>query len=68
MQQFFLGYAQNWCSEWRPELERLVATTDPHSPSRFRANGALVNLPDFGKAFHCKAGQPMTPAKTCRVW
>ena len=68
VQEFFVGFAQNWCSEWRPELERLIATTDPHSPARFRANGVLVNMPEFGKAFSCKAGQPMMPAKTCRVW
>jgi putative endopeptidase len=68
VQQVFVGFAQDWCSEWRPELERLIATTDPHSPDRFRANGVLVNTPEFGKAFGCKAGQPMTPAKVCRVW
>ena len=68
IQQFFLGFAQDWCSDWRPEFERLIATTDPHAPDRFRANGTLVNMPEFGKAFHCKAGQPMVPAKTCRVW
>jgi putative endopeptidase len=68
VQQVFLGFAQDWCSKWRPELERLVATTDPHSPDRFRTNGVLVNMPEFGKAFGCKVGQPMEPAKTCRVW
>jgi putative endopeptidase len=68
LQEFFLGFAQDWCAVWRPELERLVATTDPHSPSRFRANGVLVNMPEFGKAFGCKAGQPMVAAKACRVW
>jgi len=68
LQQLFLGFGQDWCSQWRPELERLVATTDPHSPSRFRANGVLVNMPEFGKAFGCKAGQPMVSAKACRVW
>ena len=68
VQELFLGFAQNWCSQWRPELERLVATTDPHAPSRFRTNGVLVNVPEFGKAFGCKVGQPMVPAKTCRVW
>jgi putative endopeptidase len=67
-QQFFVGFAQDWCSEWRPELERLVATTDPHSPDRFRANGALVNMPEFAKAYGCKAGQAMVSAKACRVW
>ena len=68
LQQFFLGFAQDWCSEWRPEFERLIATTDPHSPDRFRANGVLVNMPEFGKEFGCKAAQPMTAVKACRVW
>jgi putative endopeptidase len=68
VQQMFLGFAQDWCSNWRPELERLIATTDPHSPDRFRTNGVLVNMPEFGKAFGCKVGQPMEPAKACRVW
>jgi len=68
MQEFFLGFAQDWCSVWRPEMERLVATTDAHSPNRFRANGVLVNIPEFGKVFGCKVGQPMRPTKTCRVW
>ncbi len=68
VQQVFLGFAQDWCSVWSPELERLIATTDPHSPDRFRANGVLVNTPEFGKAFSCKVGQPMAPAKVCRVW
>ena len=68
VQELFLGFAQDWCAEWRPELERLIATTDPHSPDRFRANGVLVNMPEFGKAFSCKSGQPMVSAKACRVW
>ncbi len=68
VQQMFLGFAQDWCSNWRPELERLIATTDPHSPDRFRTNGVLVNMPEFRKAFGCKVGQAMAPVKTCRVW
>ena len=68
VQELFLGFAQDWCAVWRPELERLIATTNPHSPDRFRANGVLVNMPEFSKAFSCKAGQPMVAAKACRVW
>jgi putative endopeptidase len=49
-------------------LERLIATTNPHSPDRFRANGVLVNFPEFAAAFGCKAGSKMAPAKGCRVW
>ena len=68
IQEVFLGFAQDWCAVWRPELERLIATTDPHSPDRFRANGVLVNMPEFAKAFGCKVGQPMVAVKACRVW
>jgi hypothetical protein len=39
--------------------------TDPHSAARFRVNGPLSNLPEFGDAFSCKAGAPMRPANTC---
>ena len=68
IQQFFLAHAQNWCGDTRPQQLRLQVQTDPHSPREFRANGVLENMPEFGKAFNCKAGQPMMPANACRVW
>ena len=67
-QQLFLGYAQNSCSTERPEFLRMLAQTDPHSPDPIRVKGVLVNMPEFAKAFGCKAGQPMAPVKQCRVW
>lgn len=67
-QQLFLGYAQNWCANQRPEYVRMLAQTDPHSPDPIRVKGVLVNMPEFAEAFGCKAGQPMAPAKRCRVW
>jgi putative endopeptidase len=67
-QQFFLGYAQNWCTNSRPEFIRMLAQVDPHSPDALRVRGVLVNMPEFATAFGCKAGQPMTPVKSCRVW
>jgi putative endopeptidase len=67
-QQFFLGFAQNWCSNERPEFIRMLAQVDPHSPDALRVKGVLVNTPEFAKAFGCKAGQPMAPVKSCRVW
>src|SRR5260370_26905558 len=42
-QRFFLGYAQNWALNVRPEYARLQANTDPHPLPRFRANGPLSN-------------------------
>lgn len=67
-QRFYIAFAQNWCENSRPEQVREQVQTDPHSPDHFRANGAIVNQPGFGAAFGCKQGQPMTPAKNCRVW
>jgi endothelin-converting enzyme/putative endopeptidase len=68
MQQFFLGHGQSWCGATRPEQLRLQVQTDPHSPRQFRVNGVVQNMPEFGHAFGCKAGQPMMPVNACRVW
>jgi endothelin-converting enzyme/putative endopeptidase len=67
-QRFFLGYAVNWCSSTRPEDLRQRALTDPHSPSRWRVNGVLANMPEFARAFGCRTGQPMARENPCRVW
>ncbi len=67
-QRFFLGYAQIWCENARPEYSRTSVRTDPHSPGQFRVVGVIQNVPEFGKAFGCQVGQPMMPANGCRVW
>jgi predicted metalloendopeptidase len=67
-QRFFLGFAQIWCQNVRPERARVAALTDPHSPGRFRVDGVVVNNPDFDKAFGCKAGEPMVSENACHVW
>jgi putative endopeptidase len=67
-QQFFLGFAQVWCENTRPEEARTLAQTDPHSPGKFRTNGVVTNMPQFSKAFGCKAGDKMYAAHACRVW
>ncbi len=68
VQRFYIGYAQNWCENSRPEYTRNNVLTDPHSPDHFRANGAIVNQPGFAAAFGCKKGSPMVPVNSCRVW
>jgi|CZKO01.1.fsa_nt_gi endothelin-converting enzyme/putative endopeptidase len=67
-QRFFVGYAQWACENDRPENLRLHAKTDPHSPGRYRVNGLVINMPEFERAFACKAGQPMVTENRCRVW
>jgi putative endopeptidase len=67
-QRLYIGWAQNWCENSRDEQVRVQVQTNSHSPDHFRANGAIVNQPGFAAAFSCKAGAPMVPAKSCRVW
>jgi endothelin-converting enzyme/putative endopeptidase len=67
-QRFFLGFAQIWCADERPEAARGQAIVNTHSPGRFRVNGVVQNMPEFGKAFSCKQGQPMVRENACRVW
>jgi endothelin-converting enzyme/putative endopeptidase len=69
-QRFFVGFAQWDCSNDSPESLRLRALTNPHSPSTYRINGVVVNMPEYGAAFSCPAGSPMVkdPSQVCRVW
>jgi putative endopeptidase len=67
-QRFFVGMSQWACGEVRPEMKRERALTDPHSPLEYRINGVVANMPEFARAFGCKAGQPMVRENACRVW
>jgi predicted metalloendopeptidase len=64
-QLFFLGFAQIWCENIAPQQAQSRAMTDPHSPGRYRVNGTLQNMPEFQKAFSCKAPQPMVSQNAC---
>jgi putative endopeptidase len=67
-QRFYLGFAQVWCTNASPEISRMLAQVDPHSPGKYRVNGVVSNSEDFHKAFSCKAGKPMVRENKCRVW
>jgi endothelin-converting enzyme/putative endopeptidase len=67
-QRFFVGMAQWACGSERPENLRVDAITQEHSPNQYRINGVVSNMPEFQKAFGCKAGQPMVREKACRIW
>jgi putative endopeptidase len=69
-QRFFLAWAQIWRRNGTPEALRLQARTDPHSPSTFRTNGPLSNMPSFYKAFGCGDGDSMVRPEAVRanVW
>jgi putative endopeptidase len=69
-QQFFVGFAQSWCTLVREPFARMLAAVDPHSPARHRVDGSLANLPEFAAAFRCAAASPMVrpPGKRCEIW
>jgi predicted metalloendopeptidase len=67
-QRFFLSNAYSWCANIRPEVARLIVTTDPHSMPIFRIDDVVSNMSEFAQAFGCKAGQKMVRANACRVW
>ena len=69
-QRFFLGYAQGWADNIRPEFARLLTNVDPHPLAQFRVNGPLSNLPTFAQAFQCKQDDPMVrpPSDRCAIW
>jgi len=67
-QRFFIGMAQWACGDERAESKRANAITNEHSPDEYRINGVVSNMPEFGKAFACRVGQPMMHPQPCRVW
>jgi endothelin-converting enzyme/putative endopeptidase len=67
-QRFFLGFARVWCEKQRPEIARVRVLTDSHSPGKYRVDGVVQNMPEFQKAWGCKAGQPMVAENACHVW
>jgi putative endopeptidase len=69
-QQFFISWGQSRGDEIRADAQRQFVLTNPHPVSKYRVIGPLSNLPEFCKAFGCKAGDAMVrPAELrCSVW
>jgi endothelin-converting enzyme/putative endopeptidase len=67
-QRFWIAYAQQWCTQTRPEQLRTQAQTDPHAPDEYRSNTVLSDLPEFARSFSCRKTAPMVAPTPCRVW
>jgi endothelin-converting enzyme/putative endopeptidase len=69
-QRFFIAFGQLRGDAMRLEAQRHVLATDPHPVPRFRVIGTLSNLPEFQRAFSCRAGVEMVrpPERRCVVW
>jgi putative endopeptidase len=67
-QRLFLAWARVWAANIRPERAKLLLNTNPHPLAQFRAIGPPSTLPEFEKAFGCKAGDPMVRQARCQIW
>jgi|HubBroStandDraft_1064217.scaffolds.fasta_scaffold08688_4 putative endopeptidase len=67
-QRFWIAYAQQWCTQTRPERLRSQAHGDPHAPDEYRTNTVLSDLPEFAKSFSCRKTAAMVAPTPCRVW
>lgn len=69
-QRFYMGWAQVWRAKTREAQAIVYLKTDPHSPDKVRANGALVNQAPFYDAFKIKEGDKMylAPEKRVSIW
>ena len=70
VQRVFLGYGQVWRNKYRDEALRQMIATDPHSPSKYRANGAVRNVPEFYEAFDVAEGDALylAPDERVKIW
>ena len=69
-QRFFMGWAQVWRRLYRDDELRRRLKVDPHSPSEYRANGAVINIDAFHEAFATQPGDGMwkPPEERVRIW
>lgn len=69
-QRVFLGYGQSWLRKSREEALRVQVKTDPHSPSQFRVNGVVRNIPEFYTLFDVKEGDALyvPPEERVKIW
>ncbi|MBR1387144.1 MAG: M13 family metallopeptidase [Alloprevotella sp.] len=66
-QRFFISYGFVWSQNIREEQLRQFNKTDPHSPGRWRVNGALPQIDAWYKAFNITKRDPLFVPKKNRV-
>lgn len=66
-QRFFLSYGLIWGNNIREEMLRQYNKVDPHSPARWRVNGALPHIDAWYEAFGITKKDPLFVPKKNRV-
>jgi len=67
-QRFFISFGQIWKGNATDAFLRQQVATDPHSPTMFRVNGTLSNMPEFFEAFDVKEGSAMRNENLVTIW
>lgn len=69
-QRFYIGYANLWAQNLRPQEIMRRTKTDVHSLGKWRVNAALRNIEDFYSAFDIKEGDAMylAPEERINIW
>jgi len=69
-QRLYMGWAQVWRAKMREPAQIVQVKTDPHSPAKFRGDGALKNQPGFYDAWSVKPGDKMylDPKDRVIIW
>jgi putative endopeptidase len=70
LQRFFMGYALGWMNITTKERLTRQVIADNHSPTKWRVNGVLSNIPEFYEAFSVKPHNKMwiPPNKRVKIW
>ncbi len=58
-QAFFEGWASLWPQQLNAETAAQRAAHGAHAPGKWRTNGPLMNMAEFGTTWGCKANAPM---------
>lgn len=58
-QAFFEGWAGLWPQQMTAGVAAQRAAHGMHAPGKWRTNGPLMNMAEFGTTFGCKASAPM---------
>ncbi|KAE9406762.1 zincin [Gymnopus androsaceus JB14] len=69
-QLFFISFARIWPRNMKAAAAVQQIRTDPHSPTRFRVDGTVYNIPEFAQVFNCSPTAKLNPPpeKQCIFW
>ncbi len=65
---FFEAYARAWQRSSAADTLTAEVSTSIQAPAKYRVNGVLANVAEFGKAYACKSGQPMQEKAPVSIW